>query len=220
MNSNTTGSEILARTVTPASFLGPPIVVVGDDFATSDPRWVALSSMAEALSAVKGAPPVPLIWLDPAEDQRPLDVALAALSRLFEISSARPYVWSRGGRPIPASPCGPIFSMPATTSTATMCNDRAWETSARFVRVPYGNLFGVGLMAIGKGDPEGFHGPPVYPIPPPPNAARRLQTLREVWKRGGPSDLGSYQTLIDLESTRFGISRRTHPALVPYIRMS
>lgn len=225
MLANASGQAVLDGTTTAGSFRGPPAVVVGDNLTDpGDLRWRQILSWAEDVGAPFGRV-APVVGLNLAEIADPppralasLDWALLRLSRFFDASGGvLPYRWSDGGSEVPERPCGPILSVPSTTGIIShLCLVAAWSLSSRYVRLAGCNGdWGIGTMGVGSGDPERRATPPVYDVPAPGRASA-LATLLQVWRRGGPVAVEAVAALQAKESTRFGISRRFHPALVPY----
>lgn len=222
MIANVLGDDVLSGRVTRANFYGPPILVFGDGLTSdSDPRWLAARAFAFDLGAPFGRPEVPLIGLNANSPENPpqLRDGLRRLAPFFDASSGvLPYRWSDGAAEFfDQYPCGPAFSMPSSDASRDDVRSAAGIVTEQFVRVTFGSTCGIGCFAVGPyGDPEVRATPPVYDLPAT-GYAKTLKAIREVWARGGPINLSSYQVLQELEGSRFGISRRVHPALVPYL---
>lgn len=225
MLANSPGQDVLNQTVGPLQFQGPPAVLVGD-FLTNpaDPRWLEVLAWANEVGRPLGRI-APVVGLDLSTETDPasvavatLDAALLRLSRLFDVAgSILLFRWSDGRSDVRERPCGPILSVPNGDGILrSLCLRAAWDLSERWVRLAGCNgQWGIGTMGVGKGNPEVRATPPVYDVPAVGRAAH-LATLLQVWQRGGPVALSSYELLQAKEATRFGISRRFHPALVPY----
>lgn len=220
MLTNTLANDILAQTVTAANFSGPPMLLIGQGLiSTSDPRWQAVLGLATQKS-------VPLVGISPEDSTLPLHAGLEALSRFFVPGQTGTYVWTDGvttevpsfffGTKSTPSFLGPILCCPDVPANDMAIRVMVWAGAIYYARHANYNRYGVGLLACGPGDPNGLTTPPVYPL-------RRdflqddVTTLANVWVRGGPVEQSSLETLVALEATRPGISRRVHPALVPYI---
>lgn len=224
--SNSTGAPYLDGTLTAAAFLGAPLVAIGDDLNTSDPRWEALESFADALGAVLSTS-APLVGFDTADGSNfaALVTALLRTSKFYAPDATRPLAWSGGAGVYFYPVAGPILSMPSSQATRANNLLLCQGVSGHYVRTRSNNLYGVGLFACGPDvDPDTRITPPVYDVPPTllsnPYRSPTLLQLVNVWRRGGPAPLANYETLATLEATRPGISFRTHPALVPYLKLS
>lgn len=236
---NAPGMAILNGTVVAGTFIGPPLVVEADGLTSTDPRWLAANDFASALGAPVGqVAPLVGVPLGMAPDvfgdidSATLLASLRALSQYFDVSALRPFVWCDTGKDtvIPVGEslgldqwplCGPIFSMPSSDGLRVSTLATCWLRSGSYARITSNSLYGVGSMACGSAIPDERASPPVYDCPPT-GYVKFFNTLLNVWKRGGPVTLGNYATLQALESNpaRLGISRRTHPALVPFIKLS
>lgn len=231
MLANTAATNILNGTVTQNNFAGPPMVLFADIMPdTSDPRWQAMESFAQAVGGLVGME-APLIGLDVvggsyAADLATLYAALQAFSSFFDTNFAGPFSWSDGVglyQNIPV--CGPFFAIPSLGGPNDhLADTEAWNQSKNYLRCNARHLYGIGMLACGGGVPEKMPTPPVYnPDELPANYTNTLNTLLSLWRQGGAATSVNISTLQNLEATdptRLGISRRTHPALVPYIILS
>lgn len=228
---NAPGSDVIHGTVAPPTFCGPPIVLFASGLSTSDARWVAMTSFCVSVGAQAGRV-APLVGVDPSAGSYSADLAalVAALTAgayttMFSPRQDRPFVWADNrGIVRPAPICGPLFSIPtpgiSDAVSAGVPSDglSAYQASALFVRLTCANLYGVGLLGCGSAVPELRPSPPVYSLAGNGYAAT-LSRLQNVWQRGGPTVAGNIAALqaAEADPARLGISRRTHPALVPYL---
>lgn len=229
MLSNAQGAAILAGTVTTGTFCGPPIILIGDNLTTTaDPRWVAVAAFAGNVGGLVGKT-APLIGLDPlsagyAADLATLLAAMQAFSVFFDVNLAGPFLWSDGkGLYSNIPPCGPIITIDSPTADpfAEVALKAAWAVSKSYLRSNARHLYGIGLLACGGAVPETQPSPPIYPLPSD-TYADTLASLLTLWRESGASSAASITALQSLETdpTRLGISRRTHPALVPFIQLT
>lgn len=224
MLANSNGQAILDGLAGPASFQGPPAIFVGDSLTDpSEARWLQIIAWAEDVGRPLGRV-APVVGLDLGTEVADasvlalLDFALLRLGRCFDVAaSILPYRWSDGRSYVSERPCGPILSVPNGDGILRSLTLQAcWTLSGRYVRLAGCNgQWGIGTMAVGSGNPEIRATPPVYDIPAA-DRGRILANLLQVWQRGGPVSLEAYAAIQAKEATRFGISRRFHPALVPY----
>lgn len=226
--SNAAGAVVLAKGVTSGTFAGPPIVLFARGMtSTTDPRWTATAAFADAIGAPYGRQ-APLIGIDPTTDITnppfPVDLSMLISALLdsnyltqFAAAHEAPLPWADGIgiRFLPVS--GPFFSIPQS-ATDFITSPTAWDTSAQFIRLAAANMYGIGCMACGSAEPEVQLSPPVYQFPWDTYASR-FPNLQNVWRRGGPVAASNYSALQTAESVsgRNGVSRRTHPALTPYV---
>lgn len=231
---NAPGLDVLAGTVAPPTFCGSPIVLFGSGISLSDPRWAAMLSFSIDVGAQAGKV-APLIGIDPSAGSYSADLAtiVSALSAgvytsLFTPRQDRPFVWAdNAGIVRPAPICGPIFSIPTPGVSDVVDVDvlsdglAAYQASALFVRLTCAHLYGVGLFACGSAVPEVRPSPPVYSLAGS-GYSTTLRRLQNVWQRGGPTVASNVAALqaAEADPARLGISRRTHPALVPYLVLS
>ena len=226
MISNDPGAAYLSGVGTYfGTFYGPPLVVVADGIASpGDARWSAALAFCDVLGMPRGAlGGAPLVGFDSATDDPVLLLrALLLCNHLYDASAILPYYWSNGQTLSRSQcPCGPIMCMPSSTGAQAAVRTAAGIVSALTVRLTCCNMFGIGCFGVGPlGVVEVVATPPVYDMDPTRAWSAQFTTLGEVWRRGGPIQLSSYAALQALEPSRPGISRRVHPALVPYLLLS
>lgn len=228
MLANNAGRAIFTQQVDAGTFLGPPIVALGDSLtSTNDPRFIAMATFASDLGKPFARPEAPLIVADVNEPTGPLLDALRAYARLFEPAQAIPWRWSNGNGVENGVMCGPIFAIPSLNFAIEIVADYCWQLSLKTHRVSCSHMYGIGMFAVGAGEINGATGQydvgidprPTAPIykPDKTNLPGALQLILKVWRRGGPVTLESYARLAAIDTDRFGISRKVHPALVPFL---
>ncbi len=218
--SNATGARYLEGTLTASTFLGAPLIGIGDSLTVGDPRWTAISDFADWLGSIVGtSAPLVGVSTDVAGDLPQLRACLAMQTRFYAPDGLRPFVW-RGdsGAPVTYPVAGPIICLPSDEAHRENTRLLAAGESGAYIRTRSSNIYGIGNFACGPDvDPDVRLTPPVYDVVPSV-LVPTLRRLFNLWRGfGGPIQKSSYATLLALEGTRPGISTRVHPALVPYI---
>lgn len=212
MRYNTYGDTVLRSLVTPGSFRGPALIVVGQGIE-ADARWTPWETFAASLDC-------PLIAFEPtarAAVQDVLVTAFAALSPLFEYARARLLRWSNGFVTRDLAPCGPIIAAPDTELNEYEAQYQAWQFAKATHRITGRNLYGKGMLAIGPETQPGLFGPPVYKISPV-GYEDNIATLLNLWLGiGGITNTSQVAQLQALDGLRPRLSSHIAPYLVPYL---
>ena len=226
---NEAGQLIVTQALTPANFMGLPLVLVADGLTdSSDPRWIAIQALCTEFVPIlgKGAgfglTAAPAVGIDPSgpdglNDVQTLVTTLRIASKFLTPGGIRPIQLVENRMPVPyvsmRPPCGPIVAI-NSTSTGSASGLAAAAYSAYFTRFTRNQVFGCAMDAVGPGagTPEEDPSPPVYNV-----TLSTLKELQRIWLTGGSSTADGVGSLVQAEGLLPGISLRCNPALIPYL---
>lgn len=210
-------ADILNKLTTRATYVGRPIVVVGDTLVNSgDYRYQVLYAYLRNVAAKhNGVNIYPTFFLNTDDafhydkDVQTVTQACVWLSRFEQMDHI-----SR------IANCGPIFSMPLGSGTEAAVKEASWALSAQLSRVSRDGTLGIGEFGIGAGDPYVACGPIIYAFPHSNNNVIALDSYTDslftTWRTGGVATASDYARLAATEILRPGFAARMHPALTSY----
>ena len=210
MLSTPLADDILNTAVTPATFAGPPLIVVGEGLTgADDPRWTPWAQFADDVNA-------PVIGVNVNEDVGRIDAGLTALSRFWDYARLRPARWSDGRQTVNLLPCGPVVVM-QTIGQLNYPAVAAWDLATRWHRVGGRHRYGKAMLAISSEPRPGLFSPPLYY--PRPNTGRSgVAELINIWLgTGGAATPNTVATLQTEDLTHPNLSAHVAPYLVPYL---